>query len=610
MYLKKILYTCVLLSCLCSCGNENKPSTEPTKTPDAIYFGGKILTMEGDTASYVDVVIVKNGKIFFAGTKAEADKLKQTKELQETKLVEYNLHGATMLPGFVDGHSHFSEIGFQAACADLLPAPEGDVNTIEKIKEKLKRYRDSEKLNPLSIVSKYKIIIGMNYDDTQIGGIHPTRHDLDEISIDTPIMIIHQSGHLCVLNTPALEKAGISLLTPNPEGGVIRREKTVAMVEYGQPNGVLEEVAFFNALGLLYPDFSKEESYALFKKSVEKYVAQGFTTVQDGKTNVPNLDKLIDFGKLGKLDVDVVAYPDYVAFLDTMPGKLDTLISKKYKPNSRFRVGGIKLTLDGSPQGKTAWFSKPYLNITGTDSIGKKGPYAGYGAFTDLQLQSYLDAVFKNKWQLLAHCNGDAAASHLLRLMRKYEEQILKEDHRTTIIHGQFMTEKQVDSANAMKIFVSSFPMHSFNWGDVHVKALGEARATNLSPTGWFRDKKMKFSIHSDAPVIFPASMPLISTAMNRTTRKGIMLGKQHCLTAYTALQAMTIWPAYQHFEEETKGSIKKDKLADFVILEKNPLDFKVNPLNKSADNNPIKDIKILATIKEGKMIYGAIIPK
>ncbi|MEN9612277.1 MAG: hypothetical protein RLZZ628_3091 [Bacteroidota bacterium] len=605
MYLKKFLYICILFSCLCSCGNENKSSTKPATNTDAIYFGGKILTMEGDTASYVEAVLVKNGKIFFAGTKAEADKLK------ETQMVEYNLRGATMLPGFVDGHSHFSEIGFQAACANLLPPPEGTVKTIEQLKETLKKYRDSVKLDPSSIVSKHHIIIGMNYDDTQLdGGMHPTRHDLDAVDKKTPIMIIHQSGHLCVLNTRALELANITLNTPDPLGGVIRREKrsdTSAVAGFGQPNGVLEEVAFFNALGKLYPPFDKHESVKLFAAGTRKYVEQGFTTAQDGKTNVPNLDKLLYCAKQDSLEIDVVAYPDYVGFLDTMPHKLDTLISKTYKPNSRFRVGGIKLTLDGSPQGKTAWFSKPYLNIAGTDSIGKDGPYSGYPAFTDSKLQSYLDAAFTNKWQLLAHCNGDAASSQLLRLMKNYK-QLSKEDyeHRTTIIHGQFMTKGQVDSAKVMGIFVSSFPMHTFNWGDVHLQALGATRANDLSPTGWFRDRKMKFSIHSDAPVIFPASMPLISTAMNRTTRRHLLLGKEHCLTAYTALQAMTIWPAYQHFEENTKGSIKKDKLADFVILEKNPLDFNLNPLNKRADD-PIKNIKILATIKEGKTIYGGI---
>jgi predicted amidohydrolase YtcJ len=108
----------------------------------------------------------------------------------------------------------------------------------------------------------------------------------------------------------------------------------------------------------------------------------------------------------------------------------------------------------------------------------------------------------------------------------------------------------------------------------------------------------MKFSIHSDAPVIFPASMPLISTAMARSTRAHLLLGDTHRLTPYIALQAMTCWPAYQHFEEDTKGSIKVGKLADFVILNK-------NPIGETAEN--IKNIQILATIKEGKIIYGGI---
>jgi predicted amidohydrolase YtcJ len=586
MYLKKLLYACVLLACLSSCGNKNNPGTAvplPGNLTGDIYFGTNILTMEGDSANYVQAVVVHDGKIIFAGTKDSADLFKK----QYPQWQEHNLGDLTMLPGFVDGHSHFSEIGFQAAVADLLPAPDGDVNSIAEIIKKLKA--------DTSWVRKdHNIIIGMNYDDGQLGEKrHPTRHDLDSVSTSIPVMIIHQSGHLCVLNSKALEKVNIRDTTKNPAGGVIRRE-----ADGVTPNGVLEELAFFNALPDLYPNFSDTEKVNLFKVSIQKYVENGFTTIQDGRTSPINLKSLIRFDSAHLLTVDVVSYPDLITFNEAYRYPkyhldLTKLVSRTYEANHRFRVGGVKLTLDGSPQGRTAWFSKPYLNIDKTNNIIR---YNGYPAFQDEKvLKDHLKAVFKNKWQLLAHCNGDSASAQLLDFLKPYTSGEI--DHRTTIIHGQFMTELQIDDAKKQGIFVSAFPLHTFNWGDFHIQSLGIKRAENLSPTGWFRDRGMKFSIHSDAPVIFPKSMPLLSTAVLRKTRTNHLLGEKQCLSPYTALQAMTIWPAYQHFEEKTKGSIQKDKLADFVILDKNPLKTPHEELNA---------IKVIRTIKEGKIVFDS----
>jgi predicted amidohydrolase YtcJ len=576
MYLKKLFYTCVILSCLSSCGNETNKSLTKPATAGTLYYGGKILTMEGDAPNYVEAVIVKDGKILFAGTKAEADKLK------EPEMATYNLEGSTMLPGFVDGHSHFSEIGLQASVADLLPSPDGDVSNLAELRKKLKDYADTSQL-----ARKHQIIIGMNYDDGQLAEKrHPTRHDLDSISKDTPVMIIHQSGHLCVLNSIALKNLNIGIGATNPPGGVIQME-----ADKKTPNGVLEELAFFNILPILYPKFDEPETNDLFKLSTEKYIANGFTTIQDGRTSPTNLKSLLRFDSAGFLKVDVVSYPDLILF-DSLPLGLDLtkLVSRTYASKHRFRAGGVKLTLDGSPQGRTAWFSKPYLPLKENKNTYK---YNGYPAFKeDSILKRHLKTVFANKWQLLVHCNGDSAVAQLLPFLKPYTKNI---DHRTTIIHGQFITKAQVEESSTQNVLISAFPLHSFNWGDFHIESLGLERAKNLSPTGWLVDKKMKFSIHSDAPVIFPASMPLLSTAILRKTRKGIVLGDSHRLKPYVALQAMTIWPAYQHFEENTKGSIAVGKLADFVILDRNPIE---EPLDS------IKVIRVLRTIKEGVAIY------
>jgi predicted amidohydrolase YtcJ len=248
----------------------------------------------------------------------------------------------------------------QASVADLLPFPDGTVRNLADLKKKLKDYADTSQL-----AIKHQIIIGMNYDDGQLAeNRHPTRHDLDSISKDKPVMIIHQSGHLCVLNSIALKNLNIGIGATNPPGGVIQME-----ADGKTPNGVLEELAFFNILPVLYPKFDEPETDHLFKLGTEKYIANGFTTIQDGRTSPTNLKSLLRFDSAGLLKVDVVSYPDLILF-DNKPLGLDLtkLVSHSYAPKHRFRTGGVKLTLDGSPQGRTAWFSKPYLAMGNTNT--------------------------------------------------------------------------------------------------------------------------------------------------------------------------------------------------------------------------------------------------
>ena len=198
--------------------------------------------------------------------------------------------------------------------------------------------------------------------------------------------------------------------------------------------------------------------------------------------------------------------------------------------------------------------------------------------------------------QLFAHCSGDAAIDQLIRSVRLSEAKYPGKDRRTAMIHGHYLRKDQISAVKELGIFPSLFPLHTFNWGDYHRQSVaGPERAENISPTGWMVKNNIKFSVHSDAPVIFPKSMPLIATAVNRTARSGYILGKQQRFSPYVALKAMTIWPAYQLFEENIKGSIVKGKLADFVILDKNPI--KVNPVS-------INEIKVVETIKEGKSVF------
>ncbi|HUH40787.1 MAG TPA: amidohydrolase family protein, partial [Castellaniella sp.] len=170
------------------------------------------------------------------------------------------------------------------------------------------------------------------------------------------------------------------------------------------------------------------------------------------------------------------------------------------------------------------------------------------------------------------------------------------EDRRAVLIHGQFLRKDQVASLDALDIFPSLFPMHTFYWGDWHRdRTVGPVNADQISPTAWVRERGMMFSSHHDAPVAFPDSMRVLSATVTRRTRSGDILGPDQRVDVMTALKAMTIWPAYQHFEEGSKGSLEAGKLADFVILSNDPT---------AIDPETLHELKISETIKGGKSIY------
>ena len=544
-------------------------------TADTIYFGGRILTMN-DAQPGAEAVAVKDGKIFAVGGRLQIEK---THKGRKTRMID--LAGKTLLPGFFDAHSHFSQVGLQAISANLLPPPDGPVNSIAQLQTALR-----EQLQNSPAVKNYGIVIGFDYDDSQLAERRsPTKEELDAVSTEFPVFIIHQSGHLGVYNSKALEVAGIRPGIPNPQGGIIVRE-----TDGKTPNGVLEENAHFAALLKLLPKFTPEQGMELIESAQSIYLANGFTTAQEGRADPSTLGLLPMAANAGKLKLDVVAYPD-IAMNAENPLLRGPLMSRNY--TNRLRLGGVKLTLDGSPQGKTAWFTKPYFHVP----AGQPDSYRGYPILTDEQAIQWVAEAYKNNWQLLAHANGDAAIDQFLSAVKTASTEFPGDDRRTVLIHGQFLRANQVAEVKRLGIFPALYPMHTFYWGDWHRQSVGgPERAENISPTGWLYANDILFSIHSDAPVTFPNSMRILASAVNRTTRTGYVLGPSQRIDPLIALKAMTIWAAYQHFEEATKGSIEVGKFADLVILSDDPLTVRRTQLAK---------IKVVETIKNGKSVYS-----
>ena len=541
--------------------------------PDTIYIHGNIITVN-EAQPFAQALATKEGLISGVGDSETLLRLKGPL----TKIVD--LAGATVVPGFIDAHSHFAGVGTQAMVANLLPAPDGPVNTIAELQAEIRHF-----IATSPIANDYKVAIGFNYDDSQlVEQRHPNRHDLDAVSTEIPIVVMHQSGHIGAYNSKALEIMGITAETPDPAGGVIERES-----DGKTPNGVMQENAHFMIFFRLIPDFSTPDLVTLYKAGEHAYLSNGFTTVQEGKTDLETLNILPQIAASHGFDIDIISYPD-IAAIGRETLLKDRKISKEYL--NGFRIGGVKLTFDGSPQGKTAWFTKPYL----VPPSGQPPEYSGYPAFTDEEALEWMSLAFANNWQLLVHTNGDAAIDQLIRLLKRAQSNLKNRDHRTVMIHGQFTRKDQINSLKDLGIFPALYPMHTFYWGDWHRDSVtGPERANNISPTGWMIDQAMRFSIHSDAPVTFPNSMRIIDSAVNRTTRTGKVLGAEHRLSPMDALKALTIWAAYQHFEESIKGSLEVGKQADFVVLD-------ADPLTVEATN--IKNMKVLKTVNNDKTVF------
>jgi predicted amidohydrolase YtcJ len=539
---------------------------------DTIYSGGPILTIN-DAAPTAEAVAVKDGSIIAVGALADVD----THKGDTTKI--FDLDGRAMLPGFVDSHGHVVMGGLQALSANLLAPPDGKVTDIASLQATLSRWAKDN----ADAVEKVKVIVGFGYDNAQLAELrHPTREDLDAVSIEYPILIVHQSGHLGVANSKALEAAGIDAPSKDPPGGVIQRGPD------GRPNGVLEEYAFFPVLIRNLRGLGKEGLETFARAGSRLWAGYGYTTAQEGRSSAAIVETLRKLGAEGKLPIDVVAFPDVLESKDFIKAN----VSQEYV--NRTRVGGCKLTIDGSPQGFTALRDRPYYDPVGNYPSG----YKGYSAVTMEQVQDAVNWCYENDIQIITHANGEGASDMLIAAIEAAQKKYGDPGNRPVLIHGQFLREDQVDSYKRLGVFPSLFPMHTFYWGDWHRDhTVGPVNADNISPTGWVRQRGMIFGTHHDAPVAFPDSMRVLAATVTRRTRSGDILGPHQRVDVLTALKAMTIWPAWQHFEENKKGSIEVGKLADFVIVSDDPM---------AVDPETLADLKVLVTVKEDKPIYEA----
>ena len=566
-YYETPILIAVLFS-LFGCKEKKEDSNETSK----LFYNGDILTMEGDSPKYAEAIVVQNGKIVFVGTKLEAEsKFKGAEKI--------DLKGKTLLPGFIDPHSHFGMVSNTMGQVDLNPKPVGNVTNLNDILENLKKYKEDKK------IPDGEWIFGWGYDDGELTEKrHPTKKDIDKVLPNNPVYLQHTSGHMGVANTLGLEALKVSAASKNPDGGTI-----VRFLNSTDPTGLVQETAMYPFVRLMMEKLDSKQA-EFFDTTQDYYASNGITTAQDGMTSRESIKFFQSQADAGKFKIDLIALAGYSELDSNLADT--TLHFKTYKKG--FKTQGTKIVADGSPQGKTAFFSKPFL----TEVPGCHHDCRGLPSLSQEALNKLFETAYTKDNQLFIHCNGDATIDMVIlahELACEKLNQPLDKDRRIIVIHSQFVRPEQLDKFVKYSMEPSFFTNHAYFWGDVHVQNLGKARADFLSPMVKARKLGLKPTNHSDATVTPIDPIFTIWTAVNRVSRSGAIIGEAERATPYLALQAITSFAAYEFFDENLKGTLTNGKLADFVILDKNPL--KVRPME-------IKNIKVTETIKEGKTVY------
>lgn len=535
-----------------------------------LYRGGPIITMDGDEPRTVEAVVTRDGRITFAGSEKEA------RTAAGKDFAVRDLKGATLLPGFIDAHSHFTVATMSAGGVDLRDTAHGAITDIPGVQAAIRRHVARSPAKPGGWTTAWQFDQEVLAEKRYI-----TRAELDAVAPDRPLVVLHVSLHGAVANSAALKAAGINEATLVPSGGMMLRD------DMGRLNGVLLEKAMFLLLAKM-PQPTAEQKLAGLDAAQNAYFAAGYTHAQDGATQPPDIAFLTSAAARARLKIDLALLP-FSTGLDALLANPDLKFGVY---QGHVKLQGIKFVLDGSVQGRTGFFTRDYQR----GSPEGHHPWHGEPILSEADFIAQARKVHDRGWQLFVHANGDAAIDMAIRGFDALGITAA-DNRRPVVIHSQFQRRDQLPAYARIGVGPAYFSNHAWYWGDVHrtnfpadvvdfISPLRSARAAGLTPSN-----------HSDYSVTPLDTRFMLWTSMARVSSTGIVSGPDERIDAYAALQALTTGPAWQIFEESRKGRIKPGLLADFVILNRNPL---TTPIDD------IKDIKIRETIKEGRSVWRA----
>lgn len=555
--------TAVLLPGLAGCAKTSKEAT-------TIFTGGTILTVDSKF-SQAEALAIRGNKILAVGT--EAVVLAAAGE--HAKIVD--LKGKTVLPGFIDPHTHV----IAGSVVDSIMEYVG-MARFSTVAEVLKHL---EKMANDKVPGAW--IVVRNFDPSiQVGPDALTFKELDAVSTQHPIFVFNASGHLAYANSKAFEVAGIPEDIKNPPGAEFVRD------ENGKLNGVMKNnVAFLQILSK-YPALTQANPTESLIELLEKWSQYGLTTVSElslgGFSQSPaDVGVMSDAAQSGRLVARIRAYPFYTigekAWDDAgvKPGSGDVLA----------RVAGYKLVADGSNQGYSGLQREPYLN---SDNRG-----LAYMSAEELQTRAMERA--KKGWQLAIHGNGDAAIDNILNACEAMRDAGIDMNKvRVRIEHCSILHDDQIKRMKNLGVSASFLIGHVHYWGvAMRDEVFGEKKAKLLDRCRSLEKAGVGFTLHSDFMVTDPVPLHMIEMAVTRKTWKEpeYVLAPEETISVESAIRALTSEAAWQLFSDHEIGSLEVGKLADLVILEKDP---------RKVDPDAIKHIKVLETWMDGKQVYHA----
>ena len=488
---------------------------------------------------------------------------------RESRVVD--LGGRTVVPGFIEPHSHPSLYALTLLQADCRTPP---CRTVVEVKERVKAMAGT--------LGVGRWVRGWGYDDTLIAERrHLNRADLDDAAPANPVLVSHVSGHLAYANSLALAIAGIGSGTPQPAGGEIQRD------ERGVPTGLLKEHAAQELVLEHIPPYSTPELKGVLGRTMSVYHQAGITSSHDAAVGYFREGRQVfqAYGELeeeGRLELRIYLNVVEELYRDLQDRGTDTRFG-----SGRLRLGCVKLFQDGSIQALTAALEEPYQNAP-----GRRGDLVHPQDALDELVERYHSRGI----QVAIHANGDRAIESTLQALERAQRLHPRDDARHLIIHCQLASRDQIRRMKRLGVIPSFFVNHVYYWGDRHVALfLGPERAARIDPLGTAVQEELIFTLHSDLPVTPVDPLFSMHCAVNRLTRNGRVLGPEERIHPLEALKAYSVYAAACSFEEDLKGSIEKGKLADFVVLSESPM--RVRP-------ESIKDIRVLKTVVGGRTVY------
>ena len=574
-----------LTAAACSARPSGSTATAPDMKADTIYRGGTIVTMVDDRRQ-ARALAVAGGKILAVGSEQDVLATKGP----GTQVVD--LAGRTLMPSFIDPHGHFMSALQVLKWANVQGEPAGPITAVADIVPVLRKHVAAQGIKP------GEWIIGYGYDRSNLVEQRElTVDDLDPAFRDNPVILIHSSMHGALLNSAAFAKIGYDASTPTPEGGVIVRKPGTNV-----PAGLIMETAFLPIIDNM-PQPDEQVMLDRLDEAQQVYARVGVTTCQEGATHAKDMRFLRKGADKGLLYLDVVSLPfllDIAEFAeDFAPGFSGPPMTLPDQARDAFghydnhlKLQGIKFVLDGSPQGKTAYWTQPLL----TPGPGGEPNWRGQPVMPPEEANKALAEVYGKGIQVFCHANGDAAIDMIIDGMRAAGARA-DDDRRTVVIHSQCMRPDQLDSYVELGLTPSFFTAHTFYWGDEHLANLGPQRAAFMSPMASAFANGLRCSNHTDYVVTPMEPMRVMWSSIKRTSKSGTVIGPDQRIDIWQALRSQTIEAAWQLFEEDRKGTLEPGKLADLVILNANPL---------VADTDSLLDIRVEETVKEGKTVFRA----